>query len=123
MVSLRIRQKDAQGSVSPLWVRIKRVWARYARLAIVFGGSLIRLTSARKGLHLGIMWLHWAVAWLHRAMAWLHRGIWLHREVAQLHHAVAWLHRAVAWLRRGIVMSCHDMTRVYDRHDIRMHMI
>ena len=38
----RLGQKDAQGSVSPLRVRIKRVWALRARLAAVFGGSLIR---------------------------------------------------------------------------------
>ena len=42
---LSIGQKDAQGSVSPLWVRIKRVWALHARLAAVFGDSLIRLTE------------------------------------------------------------------------------
>ena len=42
---LSIGQKDAQWSVSPLWVRIKRVWALRARLAAVFGGSLIRLTE------------------------------------------------------------------------------
>ena len=38
---LSIGQKDAQWSVSPLRVRMKRVWARRARLAAVFGGSLI----------------------------------------------------------------------------------
>ena len=39
---LSIGQKDAQWSVSPLRVRMKRVWALRARLATVFGGSLIR---------------------------------------------------------------------------------
>ena len=53
---LSIGQKDAQGSVSPLWVRIKRVWARRARLK-----QLWRFFDS--------------VAWLHRAVAWLHRGI------------------------------------------------
>ena len=43
---LKICQKDAQGSVSPLRVRIKRVSARRARFATVFGGSLIRLTDS-----------------------------------------------------------------------------
>ena len=38
---LSIGQKDAQWSVSPLWVRIKRVWALRARFTTVFGCSLI----------------------------------------------------------------------------------
>ena len=42
---LSICQKDAQGSVSPLWFRINRIWAMCARLATVFGGSLLRLTE------------------------------------------------------------------------------
>ena len=43
---LSICQKDAQGSVSPLWVRTKRVSALRARFAAVFGGSLIRSTDS-----------------------------------------------------------------------------
>ena len=35
-----IGQKDAQGSVSSLRVRIKRVWALRTRFAMVFGGFL-----------------------------------------------------------------------------------
>ena len=38
MEFLRICQKDAQGSVSSLRVRIKRVWALRTRFAMVFGG-------------------------------------------------------------------------------------
>ena len=42
---LSIGQKDAQWSVSPLWVRIKRVWALRMCFTTVFGCSLIRLTE------------------------------------------------------------------------------
>ena len=42
---LSIGQKDAQGSTSPLRVRIKRVWALRICFTTVFGCSLIRLTD------------------------------------------------------------------------------
>ena len=38
MEFLKTCQKDAQGSVSSLRVRIKRVWAQRTRFAMVFGG-------------------------------------------------------------------------------------
>ena len=43
--TLSIGQKDAQGSVSPLRVRIKRVLALRTRFASVFGGSVMRWTE------------------------------------------------------------------------------
>ena len=42
-----IGQKDAQGSVPPLWVRMKRVCALRARFTTVFGCSLIFRFSLR----------------------------------------------------------------------------
>ena len=45
MENLRICQKDARGSVSPLRVRIKRVSALRTRFALVFGDSLISVTE------------------------------------------------------------------------------
>ena len=42
---LNMRQEDAQGSVSPLRVRMKRVSALRTCLASVVGGSLIRVAK------------------------------------------------------------------------------